>query len=589
MNYSKEGIKKRQEQLNARGPKWSRKILLLLVEAFFVCLIGGGIIVAALGIGVFKSIIATAPDSSKINVTPLGRSSFVYDADGNQIAKLVSKNANRIPVGSDQIPDHVKHAFVAIEDERFYVHNGIDIQGIVRAAYRAIKDRHLGQGASTITQQLLKNVVFVNWTEEENNIEKIKRKIQEQYLAISLEKRMDKDAILTNYLNAINLGQNTLGVQSASLRYFGKNVWDLNISEAAVIAGITQNPYQFNPIIFPDANQSKREKVLKKMFEQGYITEAEYKEAMADDVYSRIKTVNEVQGESAITSYFVDALTEQVEDDLIAAGYPENEVYNMMYSGGIKIHSTLDPKIQKICDEEFGNEENYPTQKWSLDYKLTIQKADGSLENHSKEMLRAYFRENVNKNYNLLYKNKEDAYADIETYKQAVMEPGDEVYAEEDEDLWLTVQPQISFTVIDQHTGQVKAMIGGRGEKNRSRSFNRATQAKRQPGSCFKVLAAFGPAIDAAGFTLATTINDAEFNYYNGTPVSNWYGKDTYYGLCNIRYGVYWSLNVVAVKTITMITPELGFEYLENLGFTTIYREKRMSDGIHTDIGQPLA
>ncbi|MCQ2519509.1 MAG: transglycosylase domain-containing protein [Lachnospiraceae bacterium] len=529
--------------------------------------------------------LASAPDISKITVTPSGRSSFVYDADGNQIAKLVSANANRIPVGSQQISQAAKDAFVAIEDERFYEHNGIDIQGIMRAGIKALKDKSLSQGASTITQQLLKNNVFTSWTEEENNVEKVKRKIQEQYLAIQLEKNMSKDDILVNYLNTINMGQNTLGIEAAALRYFGKHASELDVSEASVIAAITQNPSRYNPIIHPDNNASRREDVLRNMERLGYITEAEKKAALADNVYDRIQTVNSVQGESQVTSYYVDAVTEQVYDDLLAAGYNENQAYTLMYSGGIKIHSYMDHDIQQICDEEFAREENYPTTKWQLKYRLTIQKADGSLENHSSEMFRSYFRQS-NRQFNMLYKEEESAYADIETYQQAVLEEGDEVYAES---ITLTVQPQISFTVIDQKTGEVKAMIGGRGVKEASRTFNRATQSMRQPGSCFKVLASFGPAIDAAGFTLATTVNDAPFNYYNGTPVSNWYGKDEYYGLCNLRYGIYWSLNVVAVKTITMITPELGYQYLLNFGITTLEDAKAVGDQIYTDIGQPLA
>ena len=585
MNYGKNGIHRKQEKLNARGPKWSRKILLLLVEALLVAFIGIIIVAAALGIGVFKSILASAPDISKISVTPSGRSSFIYDAEGNQIEKLVSANANRIPVSFDQIPEDLQHAFVAIEDERFYEHNGIDIKGILRAAVKAVQSGSLGQGASTITQQLLKNNVFTDWTDEETDMEKIKRKVQEQYCAIQLEKTMSKDDILTNYLNTINLGQNTLGVQAASLRYFGKNCSELNLSECAVIAAITQNPSRYNPITHPDNNADRREDVLDSMLRLGFITEAEYKAAMRDNVYDRIQNVNEVQGESQVSSYFADAVVEQVMEDLAEAGYNDNQIYTLMYSGGIKIHSTMDPEIQKICDEEFANEENYASCKWLLSYRLTIQKADGTLENHSTEMFKTFMKKKKS-TYNLLYTDKEAAYEDIELYQEEVLEEGDEIYAESIE---LTVQPQVSFTVMDQSTGYVVAMVGGRGEKVASRTFNRATQSTRQPGSCFKVLAAFAPAIDACDKTLATTYNDAPFNYYNGTPVSNWYGKDTYYGLCSLRYGIYWSLNVVAVKTITEITPELGYEYLLNFGFTTLNDSKVVGDQIYTDIGQPLA
>lgn len=539
-----------------------------------------------MGIGVFKGILSTAPDASKINVTPSGRASFVYDAQGNEISKLVSANANRIIVDTSQIPTDLKNAFVAIEDRRFYQHNGIDIQGIVRAAVKTLQKGRLGQGASTITQQLIKNNVFTSWATEENSIQKVKRKIQEQYLAVQLEKTYTKDAILTTYLNTINLGQNTLGVQAASLRYFNKNCWELSLSECAVIAGITQNPSKYNPITHPDQNKSRMLDVLDSMLELGYISESEYKTALADDVYARIQETNEITNESStVTSYFVDALTDELEEDLLAAGYTSDQAYALMYSGGLRIYSTLDPDIQAICDEEFSNPENYlGIDKWLLKYALTIKKADESLENHSSEMFRSYFRQKK-PDFNMIYTSEEDIYAAIEEYTEYVLEEGDEVYAES---ITITPQPQISFTVEEQSTGKVVAMIGGRGTKTASRTLNRATQSMRQPGSCFKVLAAFAPAIDACGMSLATVYNDAPFNYIDGTPVSNWYGQE-YRGLQTIRAGIYNSLNVVAVKTITQITPQLGFSYLLNFGFTTLEESKVVGNKIYTDIGQPLA
>ncbi len=587
MNYGRNGIIKQKLKLNARGPKWSRKFLLLLVEAFFVVIIGGGVVGAALGIGVFKGILDSAPDITNITVTPSGRSSFVYDTDGNQIWKLVSANANRIPVTSEQINDNVKNACVAIEDQRFYEHNGIDIQAIFRAGFSALKSGSLGQGGSTITQQLLKNNVFTDWTEENSNVEKIKRKVQEQYLAIQLEKVMSKDDILTNYLNTINLGQSTLGIQAASLRYFNKNASELTVSEAACIVGITKNPSKYNPISRPEDNNERRIDVLYKMLELGYITKAEYDEAVADDVYSRIQETNaeKTTVSNTVSSYFVDAVVDQVMKDLADAGYNENQIYALMYSGGIKIYSTCDSHIQAIVDEEIANEENYNSLKWYLDYRLTVLKADGSYENHSREMFRSYFVQNKDANFNLLYPSQEAAYDAIAEYQEAVLEEGDQVYAEY---MNLSEEPQISFCMMNQSNGHVVAISGGRGEKEASRTFNRATQALRQPGSCFKVLAAFAPAIDAADMTLATVYNDAPFNYYDGTPVSNWYGKDAYRGLQNIREGVSQSLNVVAVKTLTQITPQLGYQYLVNFGFTTIAEHKVVGDKIYTDIGQPL-
>ena len=590
MNYGKKGVRNRQKALNATSQKWSRKIGFTFVQIFLVALIGVGIIGVSAGIGVFKGIIATAPDIGNIDVTPTGFSTFVYDIEGNQTAKLVSTDSNRIPVTIDMVPKNLQNAFVAIEDSRFYEHNGIDIKGIIRAGVVGLRNIAAGgtftEGASTITQQLLKNNVFTDWTSEDSLADRIKRKIQEQYLALELEKVMDKDTILINYLNTINLGQNTLGVQAASLRYFNKSVSDLTLSECAVIAGITKNPSRYNPITHPDKNEERREKVLDDMLEQNLITQQEHDEAMADDVYSRIQIADSENEDSSVNTYFVDALTDDVLEDLIAAGYNETQAYTLLYSGGLKIYSTQDPSIQRICDEVYSDESNYPENvKWYLNYELTVEKSDGSRENYSTEMFRTYWKENRSSGYNLIYSNKDDAYQDIEDYKAAVMSYGDEVYGE---NVTLTPQPQVSLVIEDQSTGYIVAMEGGRGTKSGSRTLNRATDTMRQPGSTFKVVSTYAPALDSAGLTLATVMNDAPFNYATGRPVANWYGEQ-YRGLSSLRDGIRDSMNIVAVKTLTQITPQLGYDYLVNFGFTTLVDHLEINGKIYSDIQQTTA
>ena len=590
MDFSKKGIKKKQKSLHATSTRFVKKLLLAILNLSLICILAAGIIGASLGIGIFKGVIDTAPSIDNIKVTPTGFSTFVYDIEGNQIAKLISQNSNRIPVTQDMIPEDLAHAFVAIEDERFYEHNGIDIKGIIRAAYVGISNGfHFTEGASTITQQLLKNNVFTDWTSEEGLADSMKRKIQEQYLAIELSKTMSKDEVLLNYMNTINLGQNTLGVQAASLRYFNKSVNSLNLSECAVIAGITQNPSKYNPISHPEDNAKRRKKVLTNMLEQGYISQSEYDEAMADDVYSRIQIVNDEVDETLVNTYFVDALTDDVMNDLLAAGYNETQAFTLLYSGGLKIYSTQDPHIQSICDEVFSNEENYPeNSRWYLNYALTIKKANGDFENHSTEMFQKFFKEQ-RASYNLIYDTQDDAYADIELYKASVVGPNDEVF---DEKVSLTPQPQVSITIEDQHTGYIVAMIGGRGAKEGSKTLNRATNATRQPGSTFKIVAVYAPALDSAGLTLATMVNDAPYNYADGRPVNNWWGSE-YRGLNSIRQGIVDSMNIVAVKTLTAITPQLGFDYLKNFGFSTVVdREEITYNGktqIFSDIQQSTA
>lgn len=589
MNYfSKHSIRKRYRSVGSFTTKVGKLFGVSFFEllVFFVCL--AGICGACAGTGVFMGVIATAPDISNVDVTPAGYSTTVYDREGNQITKLVAENSNRVYVTLDKIPLHMQHAFIAIEDERFYDHNGIDIQGIMRAGIKALTSGDLSQGASTITQQLLKNNVFITWTEESSVLDKFKRKFQEQYCAVQLEKTLDKDKILENYLNTINLGQGTLGVQAASLRYFGKPCSDLNISESAVIACITQNPSKWNPISHPENNAIRREEVLKKMNQQGYISDAEYQEALADPVYERIQKVDEQTEKNTIYSYFVDELVDQIMKDMQEQlGYSPTQAYNTLYSGGLQIFTTQDPKIQKICDEEVENPEHYPENvKWYLKYQVTFEDEKGETKNFSTQNFESYFKENRSSKFNSIYGSKEEAMEDIETYKNAVKGPGWEFVAE---NISLTPQPQSSVSIIDPSNGDVLAIVGGRGTKEASLTLNRASDTKRQPGSCFKVLAAYAPALETGQYTLASTQLDAPYNYANGRPVKNWYG-DAYRGICTYRYGIEQSLNIVTVKALTDITPRVGFDMLLKMGFTTLVEKRTEWDGsVSSDITQSLA
>ncbi len=362
MNYGRKGVHAKQKAMNSKSAKIGRKLAFAGIKVILVGFIALGIIGVSAGIGAFKGIIASAPDIDVNDVAPVGFSTFVYDSEGRQIAKLVATNSNRVQVTWDKIPQDLADAFVAIEDQRFYDHNGIDLKGIIRAGYTFIRSGfRRAEGASTITQQLLKNTIFTNWVNEEGLIEKLQRKFQEQYLALEITKKLSKEEILLRYMNTINLGQNTLGVQSASLRYFNKDVSDLTLSECAVIAAITQNPSKWNPISHPENNAERRAKVLNNMLEQGYISQAEYDEAMADDVYSRIQEVNVAIIEDSVSTYFVDALTEEVYHDLIEeAGYSATQASTLLYSGGLRIESTLDSNIQDIADRVFADPANYP-------------------------------------------------------------------------------------------------------------------------------------------------------------------------------------------------------------------------------------
>ncbi len=598
MNYGKKGVRTKQKALNSKSVKWQRKVALTCFKVIMIVIVGIGVCGASAGIGMFRGILASTPPTALSDVAASGEATIVYDCAGNEIDQYVSTNSNRIEVSMDEVPKHLGLAFVAIEDERFYQHNGIDMKGILRAGYQFVKTGgDEAQGASTITQQLLKNTIFTDWTSEgDNMIKKIKRKIQEQYLALEITKYFSKDEVLLRYMNVINLGQNTLGVEAASQRYFGKSCSDLTLSECAVIACITQNPTKYNPIRNPEANARRREDCLEKMLELEFITQAEYDEAIADTdaVYERIGLYDTDYraGNATSGSYFSDAVYEQVKEDLVTiAGKTEAQAEYLMSSGGLRIESTMDPDIQAIANEEFANAENYPDNvKWYLNYALTITQEDGEKKNFSKENMMSWFKENGNKKFNLIFSSQDEANEAIATYRTAMLtDLGVEDDADNyEESVSMTPQPQAALVIEDQSTGYVVAIVGGRGTKEGRRTLNRATSATRSPGSTFKVLASFAPALDSCGITLASVYNDAPFNYSDGRPVNNWY-RSGYRGTQSVRQAIEQSLNIVSVKNQTVITPQLGYDYLLNFGFSTLTNGVEINGKIYSDVNQTIA
>lgn len=568
MNYGKKSAAQKRNSLISRSSMMGKRARVSFIRLLFVSLIALCIGVTCLGIGSFKGVIDNAPDVNDIDIMPLGYATFLYDDQGNQIRKLAAPDANRLPVTLEQIPVELQHAVVAIEDERFYEHNGIDVRGILRAGVKALTSGDFSEGASTITQQLLKNNVFTNWTSESTQLERFTRKFQEQYLAIQVEKKTDKDTILENYLNTINLGAGAYGVQAAARQYFDKDVWDLNLSECATLAGITQNPTKFNPILNPDSNKKRRKEVLQHMLDQNYITEEQYKEALEDDVYSRIQAAQEKHSDNSNTiyTYFEDELTDQIINDLMnIKGYTKTQATNLLYSGGLKVYTTQDSAIQNILDEEYTDPSNFPDQtQYELDFALTVTDPEGNQVNYSKEMLQLYFQ-NEDPNFDLLFDSPEEGQTYVDRYKENILSDGSKIVAER---VNFAPQPQSSMSVIDQHTGYVKALIGGRGEKTASLTLNRATDTTRQPGSTFKIVSTYAPALNEKGMTLATTFEDEPYTYPDGSPVNN--STRSYEGTTTIRTAIQNSVNVVAVKCLEEVTPDLGLKYLDNFGFTTL-------------------
>lgn len=607
-------------------------------------------ILLALFLGYIWRLIAAAPDIDLITVSPVESATYICSPDGSYLRKLTLASSNRDIVTLDEIPDSLQKAVIAIEDERFYEHGGIDIRGIVRAFAAGVFSGSFSEGASTITQQLIKNNVFTEWTQEDSFRERFRRKIQEQYLALQLEKRISKEEILEDYLNTINLGAGCYGVQAAARRYFGKDVSELSVSESAVLAAIPQNPSRYNPITNPEENGARRAVVLAYMTAQGYLSPEEKQAALEDDVYTRIQESDAASGEATVYSYYEDALIDQAIDALMEEkGLTSDQAYRAVYSGGLRIYSAQDDALQQICEEEFQNPANFPEgTEFGIDYALSVMDADGQTTHYGSESLRSYVREHLNESFDLLCTSQEEAQSYADAFRTYILEsmtaqnpsadrtsaesadPGDSSgpgaesgdppalpvwsggspsSAEESGDssgessqnseesggctvlgerLSLSPQPQASLVLMDQKTGLVRAIVGGRGEKTASLTLNRATETTRQPGSTFKILTAYAPAIDAFGQTLATLYENEPYEYEDGTPVSNWDITD-YTGTVTVREAITRSINVIAVKCITEISPRTGFEYARRFGISTLHETFESADGLSSDVIQPLA
>lgn len=592
MNYGKRHASKKQKNISSKAKMSRKKAGVRLFKGLLLCCILLCIAGVAGGLYFMKQIIDEAPAITPESIKPQGYTSIVYSDDGvTETERFITAGSNRVYKTLDEVPVDLQNAFIAVEDSRFYSHNGIDPQGIVRAFVTGITSGGFSQGASTITQQLIKNNVFPDFVNEETFYDKLQRKIQEWYLAIQIEQQLSKEEILESYLNTINLGQNTLGVQAAAQRYFGKDVAELTLSESATIAGITKNPGRYNPVTNPEDNMKRRTKVLDDMLEQGLIEQAAHDEAMADDVYARIQNVNtQIKEESSVTSYFNDALVEQLMEDFTSPdglGYTNTQAVNAIYSGGLSIYSTQNLTIQGIVDKHLNNDANYPSKiEWGLDYALTVTRADGTQENYSTGHVKKFRRDVQGGASSVTFGSKDAAQSCVEAFKAHVAKEGD---LSIDEYMNLSPQPQCAVTVIDQATGQIKALTGGRGAKTTNRGLNRAyTGSVRQPGSTMKIVAVYAPALDSAGMSLATMKEDKSITY-TGTSKSIKNAYSGFKGPMTLRTAIIQSCNTVAVQVMQDISVDLGYEYSEKFGISTLVDYEERNGKVYTDKMESLA
>jgi penicillin-binding protein 1A len=389
------------------------------------------------------------------------------------------------------------------------------------------------------------------------------------------DKRAAKDYILEVYINTINLGSGNYGIQTAAKNYFGKEVADLTISEAATIAGITQNPSKYAPDRRPDDNAYRRGLVLDKMLELEVISQEEYDEALADDVYARVKATKiEIEEASSAHDYFVDAVIERLAEDLMELKQStEAEAFDLIYNGGLQIYITQDDSMQSIMDSYIQDTSNYPSNLFEIDVEYllsTTNTVTGQKDNY--RMLETV-------------KNEADVQPAVDAYKAEHIGNNDE-YTER---LFAVPQPQVAMVILDYHNGYVKAINGGRGDKTDNRTLNRAVDSKRQPGSVFKVLASYAPALDMGRITSSTVIVDEKF-VYNGYEPKNWWNTG-YKGPQTVRKGIEQSMNILAVRNLVEnVGIDTAFDYLLSFGFTTLIDSKVSDDGrVYTDKVPALA
>lgn len=358
-------IEKRKSAKETKGKRVIKKI----TYSFFVCLFI--IMIAGLGIGVgMYAAITQEVENMNFDQLAVNQSSIIYylDDEGEPREEVILRSdSNSIWVESHEISDVMKDAIVSIEDERFYSHSGVDIKRTMAAVIDfGLSKLGFGEsdfGGSSITQQMIKNI-----TNEKDRT--ASRKIKEIMRAVAVEKVLSKEEILTMYLNVIPFGNNCLGVEAASKFYFDKPASELNLTEATLLAGLPQAPSAFNPLKNPEAATEKRNKVLKKMYNLKKITKEEYEEAVNSDL--GLKGAHRFDSNN-VYSYFADAVISDVKSDLMAQyGYTDEFAEKMVLSGGLAIHSTMDPKIQSAMEEVFENNKNFSAVPSDIQSAMTV-------------------------------------------------------------------------------------------------------------------------------------------------------------------------------------------------------------------------
>ena len=488
-------------------PKKKRRKRAVVGRVLLSCLLVG-IITCCMVVGIFGIYVFAFVDSSfdfDLNKLKLDYTSVIYAANPGEedsyyeLAQIHGEK-NRIWVDYDDMSPYLGNAIVAIEDKRFYDHDGIDWKRTFSAFVNMFVDIYGNtQGGSTITQQLVKNLTG---DDERSPV----RKIQEIMRARYVEGNYPKMTILECYINTVHFGKGCDGIQTAAQYYFGKEAKDLTLLECASLAATIQTPSSKNPVSGPEKNKERRELVLSEMLDQEFISQEEYDQAMSEELV--LATTGEQDAEtsaSGVNSYYVDTVIEQVIDDLVEQkGYTKTYAENMIYTGGLKIYSTYNADVQNALDETFADNSNF----------LKVGKGD--------------------------------------------------------------VQPQSAITVMD-YEGHIVGIVGGRGEKAGKRDFNRATMAKRQPGSSIKPIAAYGPSLEYNLVTYSTKMQNSPITLADGTKYPQ---KGASGGTVYLHKALERSLNGVSVRLVNKLSPQKSYDFVtKRLGITSLVESVKLEDG----------
>ncbi|MDY6825661.1 MAG: PBP1A family penicillin-binding protein [Bacillota bacterium] len=518
MAEKKMPVDRQNNKSETKKPKKKRSIIKIIILIIFLLLVIGGGAAAA----VVYSYISEAPpfDASKLATV---ETSYLYDSSGAEITRL-HEEQNRIVVSLDEIPAHVQEAFIAIEDERFKEHFGFDIIGSLRAAYANLRAGGIVQGATTITQEVAQHAFLSTETS-------YKRKIQEIWLAIEMERRYSKEEILELYLNRMYFGNGAYGVEAAAQTYFGKSVGELSIAEGAMLAGAMRWPNNYNPFDNREAAEERMHLVLNNMLRLEYISEAEYQQALQGPSYYA-----EPRNPEYPYPHFVDYV---IHDELIKilSEIPsigsKDEAYRAIYTGGLRIHTTLDPHLQHHVEEVLARDDLYPA---TIHVDMAAARETIAELPSGRDLSQAQLEELI------------------------------------DEEKGIP-QPQAAIVLADPTTGEIKALGGGRKYRRHVDEILRFTTL-RQPGSCIKPIITYAPAFEEGVLAGAgSTVDDAP---YIG-PRGDWFPENFDYkfrGMITAREALYYSYNIPAIRIFEALGSRVGVDYAEKMGISTFHPDE---------------